>query len=58
MYQLSSGEGLSIQNTRDLNIALGEAGQIDEVKVWWPSGKETTRKNLDADQVHVIRERP
>lgn len=46
MYQLSCGEGLSAQNSRWIHVGMGQDEVIDQIDVVWPSGKETTYKNI------------
>lgn len=48
MFQLSSGEGFSVQNSRQVSIGLGDNTQIDELEVRWPSGKISLKKNIQA----------
>lgn len=48
MFQLSCGEGVSIQNANRIHIGLGEMGQIDKLEVFWPSGKTTVQENIAA----------
>ena len=56
MFQLSCGEGLSIQNAKRIHIGLGQAEKIDKLEVFWPSGKSTTKENVDAGQRITILE--
>lgn len=46
MFQLSSGEGFSVQNSREVFIGLGNFGQIDKLEVRWPSGRISVRKDI------------
>ncbi len=41
-----------------LTFGLGKEQKADEVKITWPSGKNTTLRDLKADQVHKIEETP
>ncbi len=57
-FQLSLGEGLSIQNAKWLHIGLGDTEQVDRIEVSWPSGKQTVVENITADQHITIYENP
>ena len=48
MFQLSIGEGFSVQNSGTLHIGLGEDPQIDEMKIRWPSGRTTVETGIPA----------
>ena len=48
MFQLSIGEGFSVQNSQTLHIGLGEDTQIDELKICWPSGRTTVETGIPA----------
>jgi hypothetical protein len=55
--QVKGGCGLMSTHDPRLTIGLGEVSKIDELKVHWPSGKVTTRNNVDVDQeLHLIEE--
>ena len=58
MFQLSCGEGLSIQNAKRIHIGLGQGKKIDKLEVFWPSGKTTTQENVGADTRITIFENP
>lgn len=58
VFQLTCGEGLSIQNSNLMHIGLGSAEKIDQLEVVWPSGKVTKHENIDAGQQITINERP
>jgi len=47
-FQLSAGEGLSKQNAKHIHVGMGDAETIDQVDVFWPSGKRTTHKDIKA----------
>lgn len=55
-FQLSCGEGLSVQNANRIHVGLGQAKQIDELKVIWPSGRESTRSNVSRSERITISE--
>ena len=57
MFQLSSGEGFSIQNSRTVNIGLGDFTQIDELEIRWPGGKTTVKKGIVGGTTLEIHER-
>ena len=46
MFQLSIGDGFSAQNSRTVHIGLGEAPQIDELTIHWPSGRTTAKTGI------------
>jgi hypothetical protein len=48
MFQLCSGEGFSIQNSREVYIGMGNFEQIDNLEVRWPSGKISIMKKIPA----------
>lgn len=56
MFQLSGGEGFSVQNSRAIHIGLGGLSKIDELEVRWPSGNITVKKNIPANTRLVIEE--
>ena len=58
MFHLSLGEGLSGQNAKWIHIGLGQAEQIDQVEVLWPSGKKTTRQNIGSGEHLTLYENP
>ncbi len=57
MFQLSCGEGLSIQNSKRIHIGLGQQTQIDKLEVLWPSGKTSVLENVKAGERITISER-
>jgi hypothetical protein len=46
VFQLSCGEGISSQNSKQIHVGLGEAEKIDSIEVTWPSGKTTKRVDV------------
>ncbi len=57
-YQLSCGEGLSIQNAKRIHIGLGSTKEIQKLEVIWPSGKKTTRGAIAAGERITLFEDP
>lgn len=57
MFQANCGEGLSSQNSKWIHIGLGDVEKIDEIKVRWPSGKTTIKKDIPAGQRVTLPER-
>ena len=49
-YVRSCGEGLASQNSSWMHISLGQADSIDEIRVLWPSGKETIHRDINAGE--------
>lgn len=52
------GEGFAAQNSATLLVGLGEAHQIDELTVRWPSGKIERWENLPVGSLLQIYETP
>lgn len=44
-------------NDPRLHFGLGDAAEVDEARVRWPSGRETVHGPLRARELHVLRER-
>lgn len=57
LYQVSSGEGFSSQNSRWIHVGLGAAEQIDSIDIKWPSGKRTTHGSVAAGERVVLDEK-
>ena len=57
-FQLTCGEGLSIQNAKRIHIGMGDSDIIEKLEVTWPSGKKTTREKVKAGQRIKILEKP
>ena len=55
-YHYACSEGLSVQNSRKLHIGMGDSPQIDQLKVYWPSGRTTVMKDVPAGSSLVIQE--
>lgn len=58
MFQLTCGEGLSVQNAKRIHIGMGQTESIDQLDVIWPSGKTTTMKNIPSGERVTIFENP
>lgn len=56
MFQLSCGEGFSIQNAKRIHIGLGDSSKIDKLEVLWPSGKTSVREDVNAGERITIYE--
>jgi hypothetical protein len=54
--EVMSGSGYYSQNDLRLHFGLGGAARVDLVEVAWPSGQKETFRDLDADQLLVVRE--
>jgi hypothetical protein len=53
--EISSGFGFGSSNSLALEFGLGARTQVDELEIFWPSGKTEKHQRLDADQVlHFI----
>ena len=48
--QLTAGDGYQASNERQLVFGLGEASQIDDLRIRWPSGAVQSWQNLAVDQ--------
>jgi len=57
LYQVSSGEGFSSQNSRWIHVGLGAAEKIDSIEIKWPSGKQTKHGEVSAGDRAVLDER-
>jgi len=55
-FQKSSSEGLASQNSSWIHVGLGDAKQIDTIKVTWPSQKTSTVENVAAGKWLTISE--
>ena len=56
MRQLTAGDGYQASNERVLVFGLGEAEQVDELSIRWPSGLEETFTDLPVNQELLILE--
>ncbi len=53
--QLVGGGGFASENERLITCGLGEANEIDEIRVRWPGGQEATYNDLPVDRkVHFV----
>ncbi len=53
VHQLVGGGGYQASNQQELLLGTGEARQVDELKIRWPSGREQTFEHIPADQ-HLL----
>ncbi len=53
---ITGGMGFSSQNQHRLHFGLGNSSKVDQVKIYWPSGGDTTIINPQIDQLHIIKE--
>ena len=44
------------QDSPFVHFGLGTSQTVDRLEVWWPSGKQTRRENLSANQLLSVRE--
>ena len=56
MRQLTAGDGYQASNERVLVLGLGNAEQVDELSIRWPSGLEQTFSKLPVNQELLILE--
>ena len=56
MGEVFSGGSYLSQSDVRLHFGLGSAGQMEEVEVHWPDGKQQTFHNLPADRFYRLRE--
>ncbi|MBW2714304.1 MAG: ASPIC/UnbV domain-containing protein, partial [Deltaproteobacteria bacterium] len=45
------------QNGSRIHFGLGKNASIDELTIHWPSGRKTSLKNIQADQIIKISEK-
>ncbi|MDE0484062.1 MAG: CRTAC1 family protein [Candidatus Poribacteria bacterium] len=57
MREVKSGSGYLSQNDMRLHFGLGDVKQVDSVTVRWICGHVETIKDIDANQVFVIKEK-
>jgi len=55
---VQSGSSYLSQEDKRLHFGLGQAGQIDTLRVTWPDGTSTTRHNVRANQILQIEQTP
>jgi len=53
---LRAGTGYLTGNAPELHLGLGEHERIEELTIYWPSGKVTTHTDLATDRVLAIQE--
>lgn len=56
MFQLNCGEGVSTQNSKRIHIGMGTREKIDQVDVFWPSGKKTQHNDILSGSRIVLNE--
>ena len=54
--EIKAGSSYASQNDPRVHFGLGQAGQIDELEIRWPSAKTQKCHNLKADQILVVNE--
>jgi hypothetical protein len=54
MRELNANSNYVSQNPVEAHFGLGEASNIDEIKIVWPGGDESVIENVDADQFLII----
>ncbi len=55
---IRSGTSYLSQEDMRQHFGLGSAAEADSVEVLWPDGTTTVKKNVEADQLLVIKQRP
>ncbi len=53
-FELTAGDGYQASNERKLFVGMGTALDIDELRVFWPSGQETRLADVAANQELLI----
>ncbi|UBM60506.1 CRTAC1 family protein [Marinilongibacter aquaticus] len=53
---VTGGVGFSSQNQHRLHFGLGESTGVEEVKIYWPSGKVETIASPEIDKLHIVKE--
>jgi hypothetical protein len=53
---LRAGSSYLVGNAPQLHFGLGQAVRVDELRVRWPSGRESVQRELAARRVHVLEE--
>jgi hypothetical protein len=51
---VQAGSGYLSASSRRLHFGLGDAGQVDEIEVHWPSGGRSELRNIAVDRLHSI----
>jgi enediyne biosynthesis protein E4 len=57
LREVRSGGSHQSQNSTDLHFGLGPAPRVDQITVRWPNGRETTLRDVAADELVVVREK-
>jgi len=53
---VTAGSGYLSGSSRRVHFGLGDAQQVDELVIDWPSGERTVLSDLPADRTHAIQE--
>lgn len=53
---IAAGEGYASQYSRVAHFGLGAAGRVDELRIWWPSGKSQTFVDLPVNRSITVDE--
>ncbi len=53
---VTAGMGFSSQNQHRLHFGLGASSNVHQVKIYWPSGKQSTITNPEIDTLHNVNE--
>jgi hypothetical protein len=56
MREVHAGSGYQSNSSLIQHFGLGDAGRVDEIRIRWPSGSESTLTDVGADQLMVVRE--
>ena len=55
MREISGGNNYVSQNPTEQHFGLNDVSSVDEVRVRWPDGSETSRTGLAPNQRIVVR---
>ncbi|HRP32122.1 MAG TPA: CRTAC1 family protein [Agriterribacter sp.] len=53
---VTGGMGFSSQNQHRLQFGIGKSNEIDQVTIYWPSGRVDKIRNPEINKLHVIKE--
>ncbi|MBX3253028.1 MAG: CRTAC1 family protein [Chitinophagaceae bacterium] len=53
---VTGGMGFSSQNQHRLHFGLGESNKIDQVTIYWPSGRIDKIQSPAIDKLHIVKE--
>jgi len=51
---VQAGSGYLSASSRRLHFGLGDAAQVDQLEIYWPSGQRSELRNIAADRLHSI----